>query len=65
MTMTTLTNNEKTIDLVLSNDVKILGSKRYVVTLPEIICSELDDADYIQKEVNAFVSDLSRKLVIK
>ena len=63
MTMTTLTNGEKSINITLIDEITILDSKQYVLNLPKVICSKLEDADYIQKEINELVNDLARELM--
>ena len=61
--MTTLTNGEKSIDLTLSNTIKISENKHYDINPPKITCSKFEDAEYMQKEINTFVNNLACELM--
>lgn len=35
----------------------------YIVELPTVVCSDKNDAEYIQQETNKFISNLSREII--
>lgn len=67
--MMILSNNEKVIQFSLNEIIrenKNVGDIiRYTYTpeLPTITCSSKKDAEYIQKEVNAFVNKIVNSLI--
>ena len=63
MTMTTLSNNEKSIDIRLTGAITIVNDNCYRVNLPTVSCSTENDALYMQRKINEFVNNLSRELL--
>ena len=62
--MTILTNNEdkRTIKISLS-DIIHEDQKEYTAVLPFIVCSNKQDAVYIQEKVNSYVNKISKELL--
>lgn len=60
--MTTLFNNNKTIQFSLTDQIKILKEANvpatYSLEMPTIICSDIDDALKLQKEINIYINNL-------
>lgn len=66
--MTVLSNNQKSIKLSFTNKISISYDKDYNkecynVNLPAVSCTNLQDAERIQQEVNEFVNKFSRDLL--
>lgn len=65
--MTTLSGNGKTISIsrgeVITKKEVVTKSTAYVATLPEITCDNMNDAVYIQTQVNEFVNTLVKDIL--
>lgn len=65
--MTIISNENKTLQFSLSNNVKIEKEANkpatYSPEMPMIICSDADDAINIQKEINMFVRNLLNSVI--
>lgn len=63
--MVILSNGAKAIQYSYGN--MILGNTdtptSYTVELPTVVCSDKNDAEYVQQEINKFVSNLSREII--
>ena len=65
MTVITLSNNDKMITINLSNKIHINKNDKtvYEIDLPVVKCNRLSDAEYIQKETNAFINNICKNLL--
>jgi hypothetical protein len=65
--MTIVSNNRKSIELSFPEEVKEIKGKhfdrKYEVELPKLVCSEEEDAIYIQTRINSIVNQLAHDLV--
>lgn len=63
--MTSLQGSGKTIHFAFSNTIHEIDRNNYVAEMPLVICSNRKDAERIQEDVGAFISELSKKLLNK
>lgn len=65
--MTIISNKDKTIQFSISDKIDVKKEPNmpaiYSLKTPAITCSNIDDALYIQKEVNMFVNHLINNIV--
>lgn len=64
--MTELSNNRKTISITTSDTIvnrynAYSKTYHYEIKLPAIICSDRDDAKFIQKQINILANELVDK----
>lgn len=65
--MTIISNKDKTIQFSISDKIDVKKEPNmpaiYSLKTPTITCSNIDDALYIQKEVNTFVNHLVNNII--
>ena len=62
--MTTIRgDNGKKIEFAFSNVVHECERDMYIIEMPTVICNNRKDAELIQEEVGAFVSELSKTIL--
>lgn len=63
--MTIMTSkNGKVIKVSMTDTIEFLDkATSYKPELPQVICNDLEDAKYIQQEVNTFVHRLSNEIL--
>lgn len=54
-------HDNNTIQLSLTNIIHEFDNNMYLIEMPTIMCNNKRHADYIRKEVNAFVNEISKK----
>lgn len=64
MVMTTISNNEKSINIKFTENI-IFHNGNYFANLPIISCNTQADAEYIQIRVNEFVNNLCHEVLEK
>ena len=53
----------KTIQYSISNAIHECIDQTFIVEMPTVVCENRKDAERIQSEVGAYISELSRKIV--
>lgn len=65
--MTIISNENKTIQFSLSNNIKIEKEPNvpttYSLEMPTILCDNADDAIKIQNEINVYVTNLLNSII--
>lgn len=61
--MVTLTGKNKTIQFELTEDIHECSNNMFILDMPTIVCDNRKDAECIQNQLNAFVGEISRKLI--
>lgn len=62
--MTTLLgDNNKRIQFSFSNVIHECDRNTYIVEMPTLVCSSRKDAEIMQREISAFVNELSRAIL--
>lgn len=62
MTVITLSNEEKSINITLSNSIS-LEENGYKINPPIISCNNVRDAIQIQTKINEFISNLGKEII--
>ena len=62
--MTTIRgDNGKKIEFAFSNVIHECERDMYIIEMPTVICNNRKDAELIQEEVGAFISELSKTIL--
>lgn len=62
MTVITLSNEEKSINITLSNSIS-LEENGYKINPPIISCNKARDAIQMQTKINEFISNLGKEII--
>ena len=61
--MTIISKDDKSIKYKLNNTIKINDDRTFVVDLPKISCTKMEDALFLQQKINTYISDLTKELI--
>ena len=61
--MITFVNDDKKIQYSLNNIVYECNEGMYIIQMPTLACNNRKDAEFIQLNINTYISELSRAVL--